>query len=775
MDRRWAPAGASEKGRKQMILHFGESTALYVARLNKLCRWASGLSEVGKTRSPCPHKRPIQNDVYSMKGCALPKQTWSLLTSLILLQSVTAWGRQSSPPPSSQWPVKPLTAVSQELVATVSPDKELAADAKVARGIDPLRFAVPSKVAMRPETHGTWEEVPGGRLWRLRVLAKGATDLNFGFTSFWLPPGATLHVCSERENYYQGPFTDQDNGSSGQLWTPVVPGDSAVIELFVPSQATVQPVLELARVNAGYRDLFGRGKSLTQAKSESCEINVVCPQGDPWRSEIRSVARFSVIGMYFCSGTMIMDAAADFRSYFLTANHCEATVGTAPSVVVYWNFQSPTCGVQGGGSLAQNQSGATFRAAKADVDFTLLELNQIPDPNFKVYYAGWDRSGVPAAGVVGIHHPNADEKVISFSSNALQTVDSCIGTGGSGTHWQVTWSAGVTEQGSSGSAIWDSTSHLILGTLSGGGSDCATPYSPDCYGKFSVAWDSGTDSQTRLRDWLDPFNSGVGSVTGQNPPPVLIVSDTATVVSGTCFPTNTSVNPGETVTVNFGLRNHGTLASTNLVATLLSANGVLFPGAPQTYGAIGTNTTVTRPFTFLASGTCGATINPTLDLWDGAAYLGQTRFSLTLGQFIPSWTENFDTVTEPALPAGWSTASSGAETPWQSSSTLSDTAPNSMFVAEAASIGESSLTSPTLAIPSEAVRLSFRHRYDVEDGYDGGILEIKIGGGAFTDILTAGGAFLTGGYDRSSARYSQIRSAVNPPGREAPAASSPPR
>ena len=32
-------------------------------------------------------------------------------------------------------------------------------------------------------------------------------------------------------------------------------------------------------------------------------------------------------------------------------------------------------------------------------------------------------------------------------------------------------------------------------------------------------------------------------------------------------------------------------------------------------------------------------------------------------------------------------------------------------------------------------------------GYDGGVLEIKIGNGAFTDIILAGGSFAMGGYN----------------------------
>jgi hypothetical protein len=52
--------------------------------------------------------------------------------------------------------------------------------------------------------------------------------------------------------------------------------------------------------------------------------------------------------------------------------------------------------------------------------------------------------------------------------------------------------------------------------------------------------------------------------------------------------------------------------------------------------------------------------------------------------------------------------------------------------------------------------VSFRHNYNFEidpvvlsNAFDGGVLEIKIGTGPFTDILAAGGSFVTNGYNRS--------------------------
>ena len=42
--------------------------------------------------------------------------------------------------------------------------------------------------------------------------------------------------------------------------------------------------------------------------------------------------------------------------------------------------------------------------------------------------------------------------------------------------------------------------------------------------------------------------------------------------------------------------------------------------------------------------------------------------------------------------------------------------------------------------------VTFSQRYQTENTFDGGVLEISINGGPFTDILAAGGSFITGGY-----------------------------
>src|SRR5690606_35009192 len=74
-------------------------------------------------------------------------------------------------------------------------------------------------------------------------------------------------------------------------------------------------------------------------------------------------------------------------------------------------------------------------------------------------------------------------------------------------------------------------------------------------------------------------------------------------------------------------------------------------------------------------------------------------------------------------------------------------APNSVYAREPVDVGGGAdLTSPSIAISDPAATLSFRHKYDTEADWDGGLLEIKIGDGAFQDILAAGGSFLENGY-----------------------------
>jgi subtilisin-like proprotein convertase family protein len=235
--------------------------------------------------------------------------------------------------------------------------------------------------------------------------------------------------------------------------------------------------------------------------------------------------------------------------------------------------------------------------------------------------------------------------------------------------------------------------------------------------------------------------------------PAMQAAPPATVVAEGCSPADGAVDPNETVSVSFPLQNFGTGATTNLVATLLPGGGVTSPGPDQTYGAVNPiGPPVARTFTFVAQGTCGGSIQATLHLQDGPDDLGNVTFTMSLGNFVPSFTENFDGVTAPALPAGWTATVTGASPPpaWATTTAAGFfvSPPNGAATGSSATLSESRLESDLIAVPPGlSARLSFRNNYNLESGFDGGVLEISIGGGAFQDILAAGGSFVAGGYN----------------------------
>lgn len=216
-----------------------------------------------------------------------------------------------------------------------------------------------------------------------------------------------------------------------------------------------------------------------------------------------------------------------------------------------------------------------------------------------------------------------------------------------------------------------------------------------------------------------------------------------------CTPTNVAIDPYEQVLVSIELKNTGIGPTTSLVATLLPVGGVINPSPPQNYGALaGGGGSAVRIFSFTASGSCSTAITPTLQLVDGGTPLDSVSFSEWLGVPSLAASEQFDGVAAPLLPAGWTTTSdSGPPNPWTTSTAYFDTAPNAAFKAAPDVVIDTCLNSPAYSISKSISWLIFRHRYNFENGYDGGVLEMAVDSGTFVDVLAAGAAFEQGGYN----------------------------
>jgi hypothetical protein len=113
------------------------------------------------------------------------------------------------------------------------------------------------------------------------------------------------------------------------------------------------------------------------------------------------------------------------------------------------------------------------------------------------------------------------------------------------------------------------------------------------------------------------------------------------------------------------------------------------------------------------------------------------------------FTQNFDAVTAPALPASWTATNPTGPAPlWTTTSAGANTGPNAAVINNPSTWSVKQLTSPSIALPSADVKLSFQHTFAMEDVlYDGGRLDISVNGGLWSEILNAGGTFLSGGYN----------------------------
>lgn len=371
------------------------------------------------------------------------------------------------------------------------------------------RFAVPHAVAVDAATAGAWDVLDATwSLWRLRIQAPEASHVNLGFTRLVLPSTARLMVYSADYQNVVRPFDAADVSPEGELWTPVVSGSEIVVELYVTTAQRPAALLHLGHIGSGYR-FFGAGNTAVGVDdlSGSCNVDVACPAGSGWASEIPAVAAISTGGSVFCTGFMVNNTAQDGRNFFMTANHCGITSGNAASLVCYWNYQRAVCG-SGQGPMTMFNTGATFRSSYSTSDFTLVELNSAPNPAWGITYAGWNRSTADATSACGIHHPSGDQKKISFENQATTTTSYNSNTvPGNGSHVRVIdWDIGTTEGGSSGSPLFDQN-HRVIGQLHGGGAACGNNLS-DWYGRFSMSWTGGGTNSSRLSNWLDPLNSG---------------------------------------------------------------------------------------------------------------------------------------------------------------------------------------------------------------------------------------------------------------------------
>ncbi|MPM63230.1 hypothetical protein SDC9_110110 [bioreactor metagenome] len=362
------------------------------------------------------------------------------------------------------------------------------------------------------------------------MQSENAIALGLYFSDWYLTPGIEVYAYTPDKKFVIGAFTELNNIDLRTMATQEIPGDEAILEVFIPDR---NQDFDLKLNHVAYVD---RGLQVVQNdKSEACEVNVICSEGNNWRDQIRGVAKITMVlsdGTYMCSGSLVNNINQDCAPYFLTADHCSVSgsgVVVSASQLSQWtfrfNYQATTC--SGTSSGASNvYTGATYKASdtygedQSGSDFFLCRLNNTPPASINPYYNGWSYlTSAPTSGV-GIHHPAGDIKKISTYTGINTSYT---------THWGIVWIAtanghGVTEGGSSGSPMFDQNKRIV-GTLTGGWSACTVngagsgtgPDEEDVYGKMSKHWTGiGTSSDKNVKYWLDANNASGGTLAGRN-------------------------------------------------------------------------------------------------------------------------------------------------------------------------------------------------------------------------------------------------------------------
>lgn len=373
-----------------------------------------------------------------------------------------------------------------------------------------------------------WAGAPdGGQVAAISITSTGAHGLRLGLVVDAMPDAAELRLYRKdrsktgfettgkaiNEAIARNRRADGDTRAAGIWWTPDLGADEVTLEIALPAGLSTSqlriaiPTLTHAYVNLALPVELELRDSLVPRNvgdAAGCELDASC--ADQYAVERNAVARMTYVGpdnrYYYCTGSLLNNTKRDYTPYFLSANHCISTQAAATSLRTDWFFRSASCNsFEPNASTSALQRGATLLYSTAVTDATLMRLNEVPPAGATL--AGWDARGTAVTGtaIYGLHHPQGD--LLKYSEGQVQSYRNCSLGAGSITcspgnaqsdFVSVGWSKGVTEGGSSGSAMF--AGGRVVGTLSGGSSSCTVSGGSDVYSRFDRTFSS------QIGNWL---------------------------------------------------------------------------------------------------------------------------------------------------------------------------------------------------------------------------------------------------------------------------------
>lgn len=375
----------------------------------------------------------------------------------------------------------------------------------------------------------------------LTISSTGAAGIRLGLLVQSLPDDAVLRVYASG-----GPDAEQTTGNhintmiaanvkadgdsqaARTYWMPATLSDTAVLEVELPA-GTDTSTVSLSMPKIMHQVETATKAALAQIESKSSCPNLTpdatCTTPLPPAANATASIDFTDGAFdYVCTGTLVSNRDAIQQGYFLTANHCIGTQTVASTIVSWWFYRSSACNsgvvssntvpLSGGAMLLFNRSEASSSLRNpTGTDTAFMDL--VGAPPAGAVHAGWafQRYGInTATDYVGWHNPGgevmrrSDGRLTNYL-NYLGNDQGVISTDASYPMYEVDWTTGITEGGSSGSGLFAdgaSNNPKIIGQLWGGFSGCGAgpddgdPNGRDYYGRFDIAYENG------LINWLNP-------------------------------------------------------------------------------------------------------------------------------------------------------------------------------------------------------------------------------------------------------------------------------
>ncbi|MES2481943.1 MAG: trypsin-like serine protease [Pseudomonadota bacterium] len=409
-------------------------------------------------------------------------------------------------------PLVRLGALSPDALAGVAVAQSFQGGRNTPRQIGLNRALVATATAAATMGLLQWTALPGGgSATAVSFRAEGAAAVRLALSVERLPAEAVVRVYAPAggevvaltgSQILASLASQAGNGprptGATLFWLPTVSGDAATLELALPAGADPASVaVAVPSLSHLWVDLASpKAQAQLKLASSSCNVDATCMAD--WSTPSRSVARMMFVSgasAYLCTGTLMADVAGSGTPWLLSANHCISDQVSASTLETYWFYRATACN---SGALNPGATrvfgGATLLYTSAASDTSFMRLNSAVPTG--AYFAGSLLAAPPLdVPIAGLHHPGGD--LLKFSQGALVGYAACSGvnctpqSSSTGADYlTVRWTAGTTESGSSGSAVFTpvGAGQYVTGHLFAGLASCTTPDSPDYYGRFDVAY-----------------------------------------------------------------------------------------------------------------------------------------------------------------------------------------------------------------------------------------------------------------------------------------------